>query len=175
MAEKQMNAVLRLRRDKALKYNLLRSFIPLDGEVCIVDTAREGIKIKIGDGITQWENLPYSELGVLQLGYQSGGIFYADQEHTEALDMLSSLYIDLDTNRVWYKTSSGLKEIKVPLPNATRDIPGILKLYDTWDGLNEDGAVTQAALKQKFDSMKVKLTSSREMFDLSGLGIEVID
>lgn len=45
------------RRDNYFNYNA--DFVPANGQICFVDTASDGLQIKVGDGITTWENLNY--------------------------------------------------------------------------------------------------------------------
>lgn len=40
-------------------FNYQPDFIPGAGQICLVDTARSGLKIKIGDGTTKWSELAY--------------------------------------------------------------------------------------------------------------------
>jgi len=52
-----LNARIKLRRDN--DYNYASNFVPLFGEVCLVDTAKEGLKVKVGDGITPFGSLDW--------------------------------------------------------------------------------------------------------------------
>lgn len=48
-----INAVLRLRRDNDFNYAKIKdTFIPANGEICLVDTARNGLCAVCGDGVT---------------------------------------------------------------------------------------------------------------------------
>jgi hypothetical protein len=50
---KKFNAVLQLRRDNDYNYaKIAESFIPAKGEICLVDTARSGLRVVCGDGAT---------------------------------------------------------------------------------------------------------------------------
>jgi len=33
----------------------------VDREICLVDTAGQGLRAKVGDGITLWKNLPFTD------------------------------------------------------------------------------------------------------------------
>lgn len=167
MAEKHMNAVLRLRRDRSFAYERLQSFIPRDGEVCIVDTSREGIRIKIGDGMTQYKQLPYVDFGIVLRGYLHEGSFYPNRNYLEEekLDTTASIYIDRVQDKIYYYDENQYKEIGVNAPNASADTPGIMKLYDTWNGLASDGSVTQEALKEKFDEIDGRLQEMKQKLD----------
>lgn len=40
-------------------FNYKDEFIPLNGQICFVDTAIDGLQIKVGDGETPWSDLPF--------------------------------------------------------------------------------------------------------------------
>lgn len=191
MAEKNMKAVLRLRRDNSINYEKKQSFIPLDGEVCLVDTLREGLRVKIGDGVAQYKALPYVDFGIVLRGYYYNDAFYADVQHTQVLDNTATIYIDEGTRKAYYYDDNHFVQIN-GVPNASAVEAGIAKLYDTWDGTNEDGSVTQKALRNKFvtiddrlnaikqqlDNQKIILdpnnVSDEELVEFSGFNIEVL-
>jgi hypothetical protein len=78
------NAILQLRRDNDYNYNKIKdTFIPQDGEVCLVDTAHEGLRAVCGDGKTPFAQLEYMN-NVFVKGYYSNEIFYKDDKLTEA-------------------------------------------------------------------------------------------
>ena len=55
-----INAVLRLRRDNDYNYEKIKSsFIPANGEICLVDTSRNGLCAVCGDGITPFGQLKF--------------------------------------------------------------------------------------------------------------------
>ena len=55
-----INAVLRLRRDNDYNYAKIKdTFIPANGEICLVDTAREGLRAVCGDGVHTFGQLAY--------------------------------------------------------------------------------------------------------------------
>lgn len=58
-------------------FNYKPTFVPKAGQVCFVDTARNGLQIKIGDGVKAWSELNYltateEAYGLIKL-YQSKG------------------------------------------------------------------------------------------------------
>lgn len=57
MAERTIKTRIGLRRDTEANWNSLTNFTPLKGEVCLIETS-EGLKVKIGDGETLFQNLP---------------------------------------------------------------------------------------------------------------------
>lgn len=56
MAEHKVNARIKLRRDLLANYN--NEFVPLSGEVCLIETAI-GVRVKVGDGTTNFGALPF--------------------------------------------------------------------------------------------------------------------
>ena len=55
-----INAVLRLRRDNDYNYAKIKdSFIPANGEICLVDTARDGLRAVCGDGVSTFGQLNF--------------------------------------------------------------------------------------------------------------------
>lgn len=51
MKKVEINAVLRLRRDNDYNYSKIKdSFIPKNGEICLIDTAKDGLRAVCGDG-----------------------------------------------------------------------------------------------------------------------------
>ena len=58
MAERTIKTRIGLRRDTEANWNALTNFNPIRGEVCLIETS-DGLKMKIGDGETLFQNLPY--------------------------------------------------------------------------------------------------------------------
>ena len=57
---KELRAVLRLRRDNDYNYEKIKdSFIPANGEICLVDTAKEGLRIICGNGVDKFGDLKF--------------------------------------------------------------------------------------------------------------------
>ena len=151
-----MQAVLRLRRDSEYGYNNRHSFIPMDGEVCLVNTNFEGLRAKIGDGRTQFKNLKYVDFGIVQKGYYHDGKFYADSNHQNELATNAVIYIDKQTRKAYYYDNDEYVLIH-DIPMASSSTPGLVKLYDDWDGLNDDGAVTQRALRLRLQQLETRI------------------
>ena len=154
---------LALRRDNDYNYKKIENtFIPINGEVCLVDVAGYGLRAKIGDGIKTFAQLPYADEAILQninglivKGYFYRGKFYTSSSHTDLIpDVIGRIYIDATSSKLYtyngvnYETSNG------SLPNATAEIAGAVKLYDQL-GQNVDGTMTQRAitneLNEKFE------------------------
>lgn len=156
-----INAILRLRRDNEFNYEKIKdTFVPADGEICLVDTARNGLRAVCGDGKTVFGELEYlNEL--IQKGYYNNGVFYKDVEMTQQLKAMAiRIYIDLKTNEMYHFNGEAFIEIGAKVPTATAELPGILKLYTT-TGYNEDGTMSQKAITDELDT-KVELTLKEE-------------
>jgi hypothetical protein len=150
-----INAILRLRRDNDYNYAKIKNtFIPAKGEICLIDTAREGLKAVCGDGVTPFGMLEYfNELIVF--GYYNEEQFYKDQEFTIVIPKaITKIYIDKITNSLYYY--DGIDYIQIgggsagPIPTATANKAGIMKLYDTL-GDNTDGTMTQKAITDELN------------------------
>lgn len=154
-----INAVLRLRRDNDYNYAKIKdTFIPANGEICLVDTARNGLRAVCGDGVSAFGQLKFMN-DFIQQGYYKEDNFYEDADCTiEILAYTTRLYIDLTTNQLYYFDGSNYQEIKPRLASA--DVAGVLKLYNK-TGQNIDGTMTQKAITDELNS-KVELTLEKE-------------
>lgn len=130
-----------LRRDNYFNYKA--DFVPQNGEICLVDTARDGLRVVCGDGKTKFESLEYVDNFIVK-GFFVDDAFYGDKSGTVPIaGAVHKLYIDMATQQMFVfdgekYISAGGKQIA----NATSEIPGIMKLYDTL-GQNTDGTITQ--------------------------------
>jgi len=148
----KMNAVLRLREDTLANYEKVQdTFIPKNGEVCLVITTN-GIKAKIGDGSHTYRGLGWADLGIFSIGYYYNGKFYKESSHTTEMDTFSLLYMDLHSFKLYYYDGTAYVLVNDVKPASSTEA-GILKLYSAWNGTNEDGSVTQKAIKDKFDEI----------------------
>lgn len=80
--KKTLDAIIRLRRDNDYNYELIKdTFIPFNGEVVLVDTAKDGLRAKVGNGVNTYAELQFTDEdirnAVLQ-GYYINNIFYKD-------------------------------------------------------------------------------------------------
>ena len=132
---------------------------PLNNEVCLVDVPGKGIRVKVGDGVTSFNELPYIDDAVLNTvdnlivkGYLHQGVFYKDSAHTLPLENIQGrIYIDIVTSKTYAFDGVSYQSTVAP---ATATTAGVVKLYDEL-GNNTDGALTQRAvtdeLNQKFE------------------------
>lgn len=163
MAVTVQNVRIQLRRTNDYVYAEHPEFLPLKGEVCLCDTANEGLKVKVGDGVTTYAELPwYYPVGgqgdaTVQLGYYYNNNFYEDPSHTKLIQPTDGgLYIDKQDNSVYYYSDGEYHSTMVDVAYATEERAGIAKLYDE-KGQNIDGAMTQRATTEAVNERVLKL------------------
>lgn len=151
LAEKRrIDATIRLRRDNDYNYEAIKDkFIPASGEVVLVDTARDGLRAKVGDGVSTYAQLQFVDEdirnAVLQ-GYYNNGVFYKDITlQTPFRAMFNKLYIDRPHSKVYYFNGVEYIPVDAELTTASSDVAGIMKLYNEM-GQNEDGTMTQKSI-----------------------------
>lgn len=158
------NVILRLRRDNDYNYEKIKnSFIPANGEICLVDTARSGLRAVCGDGKTPFGELDFMN-NLFVKGYVKDGLFYIDSSFSTLCETNTNIiYIDVPTSGMYYYDGITYKELgrgSVPTAMATNTTPGIMKLYST-TGQNEDGTMSQKAITDEL-SEKVEVTLNIE-------------
>lgn len=172
---KVLSASICLRRDNEFNYDKVKdTFIPLNGEICLVDTAY-GIKAKIGNGFNSYGSLPWIEeqalLGIVIQGYLKDNEFYLDNNYTiKAEKNSSTIYINRTLNEfLFYDEENDIfisNNISVPLASDTT--PGILKLYSTI-GENADGTMTQVAITAQLKKkLEISIDKTNEQAILTG-------
>ena len=154
-----INAILRLRRDNDYNYAKIKdTFIPANGEICLVDTARSGLRAVCGDGVSTFGQLEYIGESFKQAYYDHvTEKFYTDKNLTqEVVKQENIIYLDIDTSQLYFWTGEVFKQIELGLPTASETVLGVLKLYNT-TGSNTDGTMTQKAITEELDT-KVELS-----------------
>ena len=158
---KVINTVIKLRKDKEVNYQKVEnSFIPANGEVCLVDTEEYGLRVKVGNGVDNFKTLSYQDNNnnVVLNGYFLNNKFYTDSTYTKELGKgMNHLYIDKNSNSsifVWTGT-----EFRNVAPEATDTIAGIMKLYQE-AGNNSDGTISQKIITEGVNSIALKLNDS---------------
>lgn len=151
MSNVVIKSVVKLRRDNYYNYNKVAdTFIPAKGEVCLVDTAKDGLRVIIGDGVTNYGSLRYAD-DFLVRGYYKEGIFFEDIENTININgAIQKLYLDLNGSGLYYYSDDAYFPINDTITAASPDVAGIMKLYDT-TGQNIDGTMTQKAISDELD------------------------
>lgn len=161
MAIKRVEAIFKLRRDNDYNYEKVKdTFIPAKGEVCLVDTARLGLCVKIGDGVSTYGSLEYVNTIFQMVTFVEGKVFINDKEITPNGN---KIYIDANnTNDLYYY--NGVEFVLIgpgSLPTASAETAGIMNLYST-TGENVDGTMTQKAIT---DELNTKVSASVNLED----------
>lgn len=161
MAIKRVEAIFKLRRDNDYNYEKVKdTFIPAKGEVCLVDTARLGLCVKVGDGVSTYGSLEYVNTVFQMVTFVEGKAFINDKEITPNGN---KIYIDANnTNNLYYY--NGVEFVLIgpgSLPTASAETAGIMKLYST-TGENVDGTMTQKAIT---DELNTKVSASVNLED----------
>ena len=172
------NGVVVLRRDNDYNYKKVENtLIPAYGEVCLVDVAGYGLRAKVGDGVSTFAQLSYTDETILNRidnliikGYYYNGKFYTDSTHTSLLeDKVGRIYIDAVNSRLYTYNGTSYETQNGSLPNASAELAGAVKLYDEV-GQNVDGTMTQRAitneLNEKFE-MDVNKDEEMVIFDIN--------
>lgn len=135
-----------LRRDNHFNYK--SDFVPQYGEVCLVDTAKDGLRVVCGDGVTTFNNLEYFDDFIIR-GYFKDNKMYKDLKYTQILTgVVQKLYIDLDSYQLYVFDGTDYIEIKVV--TANEEVSGTMKLYSSV-GQNTDGTMTQKAITDELN------------------------
>lgn len=150
MADTTLSVVLKLRRDNDYNYEKVKDiFIPENGEPILVDTARDGLRVKVGDGSKTYSQLDYID-DIFIKGYLNDDIFYEDIDHTEIIQgKVNKIYINLIDNSMYYYDGTNYVTISGS-PTASANVAGIMKLYDI-TGDNSDGTMTQRAITKELN------------------------
>ena len=83
---KTINTVIKLRYDQDYNYQRVgNSFIPDQGEVCLVNTRDSGLRALVGDGTKTYNQLEYVDY-VFYKGYFKNNSFWKDEGATIELD-----------------------------------------------------------------------------------------
>lgn len=154
---KVFNTRIALRRNN--DYNYDPQFIPLKGEVCLVDTASQGLQLKIGDGSTSFQLLDYwnvnDDESPIKFGYLHDNVFYTDDTMEHVIEANEDwLYVDVWTSCGYFYYGGQYRLIQSP--RASSVVPGIMKLYAT-TGQNEDGTMTQKAITDELDAKNAEV------------------
>ena len=148
--KKTVDAVIRLRRDNDYNYEAIKDiFIPSNGEVVLVDTAHDGLRAKVGNGVNTYAELQFTDEdirnAVLQ-GYYNNGNFYKDPTlNTPFNKMINKVYIDKINSQVFYYNGVEYIPLTATFSTASSDVAGLVKLYNTV-GQNTDGTMTQKSI-----------------------------
>lgn len=156
---KMIESIIRLRRDNDYNYEKIKnSFVPANGEVVLVDTAKDGLRAKVGDGYSTYAQLQFTDVDIrnaVQQGYYENGVFYKDiTKQTPFPAMINKVYIDIPYRKIYYYNGESYIPAEAQLTTASSDVAGIMKLYST-TGQNVDGTMTQKSITDELN-MRIK-------------------
>ena len=108
--EKTINVVvIACRRDNDYNYaKVATTFIPKSGEICLVDTSRQGLCAIVGDGSATYGDLLAKGYvnDIFIKGFYQNGTFYNVKENPTDANILdkniNKIYIDLNNNNIYY-------------------------------------------------------------------------
>ena len=170
--KKVIEAVIRLRRDNDYNYDKIKdTFVPANGEVVLVDTAKDGLRAKVGNGYNTYAELQYVDEDIrnaVQQGYYEDGVFYKDlTKQTIFPMMINKVYIDKQTHKIYYYNGEQYLPAEAQMANATSTTPGIMKLYNT-TGQNTDGTMTQKSITDELNlRLKADIDTDDELLILT--------
>lgn len=159
------DGIVQLRRDNEYNYDKIADvFIPRNGEICLVDTPKDGLRAKCGDGVSVWKDLEYIDDYVVK-GYFYDGKFYKDNLHSKLISgATQKIYIDLRSRTIYFYEGGVFLSTRGDVyEQATEEKPGIMKLYQTI-GQNTDGAMSQKAIT---DSQKALADEIDDKFEIA--------
>ena len=169
--EDEIKTRVRLWKDTDENFESIKdSLIPLDGEVIIVETENDGIRYKVGNGISTYAELPFADQiirdqvsGIVVQGYYHEGQFYTTTDYNiKIVPYKYKLYIDLNSVNIYYYSDEDRSyHSLVNIPTASKSTAGIMKLYNT-TGDNEDGTMTQKSITSEIAKKFVVSTGTDE-------------
>lgn len=165
LAGSDTDGVVQLRRDNDYNYDKVgNSFIPANGEICLVDTTRNGLRAKCGDGKSTWNELDYIDDYIVK-GYFYQGNFYKDAAHTKLITgMEQKIYIDIKERIIYFFNDEEFISASGEVYEAaTEDKAGIMKLYQSV-GQHTDGTMSQKAIADELDDkIEIALNIGEEL------------
>ena len=169
---KTINAIIQLRRDNDYNFEKVKnSFIPANGEVILVDTAQNGLRAKVGNGVSTYAELQFTDADIRNAvlhGYLLDGDFYKTINKDGIIArMINKIYIDDSTRKIYFFNGENYQNIQTTFTTATSVEPGVVKLYST-TGQNTDGTMTQKAITDELDlRYKANIDSENELLVFS--------
>lgn len=162
---KTINAIIQLRRDNEYNFEVVKNtFVPANGEVVLVDTAKDGLRAKVGNGYSTYAELNFTDADLRNAvlhGYLYEGKFYRSSDNTvEMVPMINKIFIDDATRKIYFYNGESYQNIQTTFTTASSIEPGLVKLYAT-TGQNTDGTMTQKAITDELD-LRYKATIDGE-------------
>ena len=169
---KTIEAIIRLRRDNDYNYEAIKNtFVPANGEIILVDTARDGLRAKVGDGHSTYAQLQFTDADIrnaVYQGYFSNGVFYEDAlKQTPIQNKINKVYVDKKSNKIYYFNGEEYIPVESHFTAASSNAAGVMKLYDTI-GQNTDGTMTQKSITDELNQrMKTDIDAQNELLIFS--------
>lgn len=169
---KTINAIIQLRRDNDYNFEKIKdTFVPMNGEVVLVDTAKDGLRAKVGNGWSPYSQLQFTDEDVRNAvlhGYLLDGEFYKTTNKDGQINrMINKIYIDDSTRKIYFFNGENYQNIQTTFTTANDVTPGLVKLYAT-TGQNTDGTMTQKAITDELDlRYKASIDSDDELLVFS--------
>lgn len=169
---KTINAVIQLRRDNEYNFEKVKdTFVPANGEVVLIDTAREGLRAKVGNGVSTYAELQFTDADIRNAvlhGYLINGNFFKTINQDGLITpMINKIYIEDATRKIYFYNGSNYQNIQTTFTTASSEEPGLVKLYST-TGQNTDGTMTQKAITDELDlRYKATIDSENELLVFS--------
>lgn len=167
---KTLKTIIQLRRDNDYNYEKVKDTVLLNGEIWLVDTSRDGLRAKVGDGVHTYAQLDFEDTQYVRRGYydkDNTKKFYYENSYTNEMEAsTNSIYIDASRSKIYYYDGAYIS-IDDTLPTATAEIAGVAKLYST-TGQNTDGAMSQKAITDELNKkVEASVNTDDEMLILS--------
>lgn len=163
---------LKFRRDNDYNFEAIKNtYIPQNGEVVLVDTAHDGLRAKVGNGVNTYAELQFTDADIRNAvlhGYLKDGVFYKDRIYSVPYNpMINKIFIDDDTRKIYFYNGTQYQNIQSTFTRASAIEPGLVKLYTT-TGYNTDGTMTQKAITDELDlRYKTNIDDSDELLVFS--------
>lgn len=132
--------------------------------MCLIDTVSGELKAKIGDGKTEFKDLPYfGETQIIISGYYNSTFdcFFKEATETNIIPrQVNKLYQDIPTSEIY--SWDGTHHVKrVCVARKDTNVPGLVKL-SSQHGLNEDMVMTQKAVTEAISEIDLILDDEVE-------------
>lgn len=165
MADNIMEVVIQLRKDLESNYDLIKNiFVPMDGEICIVETNDFGLRFKVGNGVSTFAVLPYvDDYQVFERGYYvpEYDCFFREESKINIIPAISKkMYFDAFTGEVYRRESNAYEKV-LGTPVVDSNKAGLVKLFSS-RGTAIDGTMTQYAISNAIDDIKFNLSTTDE-------------
>lgn len=167
-----IKATIQLRRDNDYNFEKIKNtFIPANGEVVLVDTAKDGLRAKVGNGVTPYGQLQFTDEDIRNTvlhGFLIEGSFYKTINKDGLVQpMINKIYIDDSSRKLYFYNGTQYELINATYTTATNAEPGLVKLYAE-TGQNIDGTMTQKAITDELDlRYKAMLDNENELLIFS--------